>query len=238
MDYQAAFMSASDWLRLEHDPGPATILYNLITGAVATTKGNWTRWFPFRKGSFEVLGITTATCRLLASNAPVCPLNGKTLTVAGSGQTTGDVLTVTINGPGFTIAASYTVLSSDDTYTKIATGLAAALKAAKNAFIASGANDVETITRVAYLTITSAAAVVTIQWQWPLEGVQIVTALSVSATETLTAAEYDSGAGFVVPNCSLTANGNVEFEQAAMWIKADVSAWTTGTIAANVVGSR
>lgn len=212
--------------------GVAFAQYLLLDDVQAVDVGQWMPWAPFHKGSFELtsIGSFVGTAKLLASNAAVMPGNGVTLTVAGS-ETTGDTLTVAISHPFFgTITAHYVVKNTDTTATLVATGLTAAINAAIRAVVAASINDYIDTSSAGEVSASSLNAVITILANWPITGFVVTTSLSVGATETLTQAQYDSGAGFLVPSCSVTAVGNVIFDQPAMWIKAAVSAYTSGGI--------
>lgn len=240
---------ASSIIELMRSAGNISAEFLLLDGITAADKGIWVPFSPFRNGTFEVTdgGAMSGTIVLKGSNAPVQPPNGWTVTVAGT-PAAGDVLTLTITCPllfNGNATASYTVQAGDST-TTIATGLAAAMNAAATV-APTGANATlgqqksnlqygQEISNVAgCFNVTSSSAVISVLWQSFLNApVSLQKALSAGATETLTIAQYDDGEGFEIASCSLTAPGQVVFNEPCQWIKAYTSAYTSGTLSANV----
>jgi len=87
------------------------------------------------------------------------------------------------------------------------------------------------------LSTSSSSHTLTIQWRFnvplfpcTIPPFTVTSSVSGAATEILTGAAYDDGSGFAVPNCTVTAAGNVNFNQVGTWIKAKVTAYSAGTL--------
>ncbi len=211
----------------------------MLDAISAVDVGTWIDMRPFRQGSLELTttGTWSATVNLLVSNAHQMPGNGFTVTVGGT-PATGDILAITIGSPVFYnsgVTGVYTVQAGDST-TNIATGLAASLLAAIQAsanhqFFGEASRGL-----VGTLACTSLSNVVTIISQYPFPAgttpVTCRTTLSPGATETLTVAQYDSGLGSLVPNCSFTGPSFQSFSICASWIKVACPTFSTGPITA------
>jgi len=204
----------------------------LLDAITANDVGIWVPFAPFSKGSFEVTAPSTftGTVALYASNAAYMPPNALQIAVGGT-KTTGDVLTVSIacgDLMGGAITASYTVLAGD-TLATIAAGLTTALQTAIKSASIVFANPNPPLVDAAYIEVTNPSAPsdnILVQWQFPLAPITINNSLSTGATETLTVTQIDDGEGFLVPNCSLTATGNVVFSQPCRWMKAKCTGYS------------
>jgi hypothetical protein len=238
---------AASIIEIMRAAGDVPAKFQLLDGITAADVGIWVPFAPFSNGTFEVSSTGTATIALKGSNGSIQPPNGWTVTVGGSAGT-GDVLTLTITCPllfNGNATASYTVLAGDTT-TTIATGLAAAMNAVAstpptgaNVNLGSQLSNLQygqEISNVAgQFQVTSSSAVITVIWQAFLNTpVSLQKTLSAGATETLTIAQYDSGAGNVIAGCTFTASGEAVFNQPCAWIKAYTTAYSSGTISANV----
>lgn len=227
--------------------GVASAHILLLDNVQANDVGKWVPWSPFSKGSFEIEavgGSMSATIAMRLSNAATMPGNGSTVTVGGS-ATTGDVLTISLESPdfpNFNISASYTVVA-DDTLDTIATNLAAALLVALNTVKAQefangdpAQDSYQQAWSAASIQVTVSSAVISIFNQIPnFPDVAVLTAVNSGATETLTVAQYDDGSGFDI--LTETSPGNTAFINAAAWVKAHCTNYSSGQLSALLVGA-
>lgn len=211
----------------------------LLDTVGAVDVGWWVPWAPFRNGSWEVTGITSATAKLWTSNAASMPGNGYTVTVGGS-ATLNDHVSITIHSPqllnGYCIGTY--VVQGGDSVNVIAAGLEAALTAALLVQQQQLANSEATAIAASEIVVSVNSAVITIITNNPsVRYFTVTTNVTGAASETLTKAQYDSGLGFNPTGGSVTSNANVPFSVPATWIKSSCSAFSSGAVTAIVQGA-
>lgn len=221
--------------------GPASINAVLLDSVTSVPyEGVWFPWMFVKQGSLEVSGsMSTLSCQLYGTNA-MAPTNSYTITMTGTAAT-GNNLTTNLILPTGTITAVFADTTGNTT-TQIATGVAAAINTA-----------VQASTPMWGIVATSATNVVTITWPAipPTQGgggfvsqsspaiapmMAITTAVSGSASETMTLAAGSTGSAV---GSAITALSMTQFTVSARFLKVRITTLTGGgaNITATAQGS-
>jgi hypothetical protein len=209
-----------------------------LDGVTANDVGIWRKRGAFSKGLMQVtcVGSMTGTVGLFLANDEFMPGNGWNVTVSDTSITAGDVLGVNLQIGANSITALYSVIAGD-TADSIATNLAAALNA-QLAYLQNDMSQQDNAARcqLEAFTIVVAAAVITITWNSDINQPVSLSTSNTGTTETLTVAQYDSGAGFEVPDfTAVTAVGISKYDVPSTWFKVKLSGYSgTGAITAIV----
>lgn len=220
-------------------PGCGSAQLLLLDGLTANSKGQWSQWAPYHKGSLEVSNAPGAasmvgTVTLYGSNSIQQPSNGFTVTIGGT-PAVGNTIQLKFHGAGFLngeLVVNYTVPAGSPTTSTVAAGLATAINAALAQAAIQYTNNLDYQDSALLYAATPASNVINIDWNAPLPP----TTLTASATgggATATIGEYDDGSGFSIVTAQ-TAVGLTVFDVPCQWIKAVLSGYSAGNLTAIV----
>lgn len=215
-------------------------LLDSVTAAPA--EGIWLPAQFLKNMSVEVTGSGSGqSVQLYGSNALAEPGNQQTITIGGT-VATGDVLTLAFKSAvAGTINVNYTTVGGDTTST-IATALAAAINA--NATLATdlgvSASAASAVITVSWPSETPAAAADNVPAGFNSSVTQPLPANFLSVTGSTTGSEIftiANGSTGTAVGSAITANGVTQFAGNALrWIKARLTALTSGSVTINFYG--